>query len=304
MSPACFIAGDWGTSRLRLFLCDKEGAVLARAEGPGIAEAGDGCEPVLTERAQGWDPPGTKLPVILSGMVGSTIGWREAPYTPCPARAADIAKAALRFDANGRAIAIVPGLSCKNRSGVPDVMRGEETQIAGALRLFSALGQDSQLVCLPGTHVKWAMLEDGKVMQFQSALSGELFDLLSRHSVLARGSAPASVDHPAFAEGAALARTQSRAGLLHLLFSTRSRQLAGEIAKAETASYLSGLIVGADVAGALTLFPASCVTLICTPGLGSLYGAVLRRYDVRARLIDGDDAAHAGLADLFAALNL
>jgi 2-dehydro-3-deoxygalactonokinase len=303
MTQARFIAGDWGTSRLRLFLCDAAGAVLARAEGPGVAQAGDVCARVLAERAEAWDPAGAPLPAILSGMVGSTIGWREAPYAACPVRASDIARAALRFESEGRAIAIVPGLSCRNPSGVPDVMRGEETQIAGALRLGPELEQGRQLLCLPGTHAKWVLLEDGKVIHFQSTLSGEVFDLLSRHSVLARGSEAGSTDHPAFAAGVALAKTQSQAGLLHLLFSTRSRQLAGEIPKAEAASYLSGLIVSADVAGALALFQApGPVTLVCTPALGALYGRVLQEYAVPARLIDGDKAAHAGLVALFASL--
>jgi 2-dehydro-3-deoxygalactonokinase len=304
MSDAHFIAGDWGTSRLRLFLCDRAGSILDRAEGPGIAQAGDACERILAERAEAWDPAGAPLPAILSGMVGSTIGWREAPYAPCPVRAADIARASLRFDSRGRAIAIVPGLSCRNPAGVPDVMRGEETQIAGALRLMPELGQGRQLLCLPGTHAKWVLLEDGQVSHFQSTLSGEVFDLLSRHSVLARGSDGASPDHPAFMAGVALAKAQTGAGLLHLLFSTRSRQLAGELPKAQAASYLSGLIVGADVAGALALFQApGPVTLVCAPALGALYARVLQAYAVPARLIDGDDAAHAGLVALFASLD-
>lgn len=301
MNQAAYIAGDWGTSRLRLFLCGGAGTVLARAEGPGIAQAGDQCARILSELIQPWDREAV-LPVILSGMVGSTIGWREAPYAACPVKVSGIAQAALRFDHDGRAIAIVPGLSCTNKSGVFDVMRGEETQIAGALHLEPALAQGRRLLCLPGTHTKWALLEDGAVMQFQSALSGELFALLNQHSVLTRGSDPAGSDNAAFAEGVALAAAQTGAGLLHLLFSTRSRQLAGEIPKSQAASYLSGLVVGADVTGALALFAADAVTLVCTPALGGLYARVLADYKIPTRFIDGDDAAHAGLVHLFANL--
>lgn len=289
-----FIAGDWGTSRLRLFLCGGDGAVLERTEGPGIAEAGGRAGEILAGLAAAWD---ARLPAILSGMVGSTIGWREAPYLACPAAPGAIAKSALRFEDRGRAIAIVPGLSCTNASGLFDVMRGEETQLLGALRLQPGLARGRHLFCLPGTHAKWALVEDGAVIAFQTALSGELFALLSRHSVLARGAGEASPDHAAFGRGVAASRDP--AGLLHLLFSTRSRQLNGELPPAEAASYLSGLIVGAEVAAACRLFaPAGRVVLVCTPALAALYEAVLKTHDLAALALDGDEAVLAGLSFL------
>lgn len=298
-----FICGDWGTSRLRLFLCAAEGAVLERRDGPGIAEAGAQAGEVFAGLTADWK---AGLPAILSGMVGSTIGWREAAYCACPAAPSAIAQAALRFEeptsnGNGRRIAIVPGLSCTNASGLFDVLRGEETQLLGALRLRPDLAQGRHLFCLPGTHAKWVLVEDGAVIRFQTALSGELFALLSRHSVLARGAGEASPAHPAFAAGAAPAR--GSAGLLHLLFSTRSRQLSGEIPKAEAASYLSGLIVGAEIEAALRLFPADGpVVLVCTPALAALYEAVLQGHDRPAVAVDGDAAVLAGLSFLHSQL--
>jgi 2-dehydro-3-deoxygalactonokinase len=188
----------------------------------------------------------------------------------------------------------VPGLSCTNASGLFDVMRGEETQLLGALRLQPRFAKGRHLFCLPGTHAKWVLVEDGAVIRFQTALSGELFALLSQHSVLARGAGDVSPDHAAFAAGAAAARDE--AGLLHLLFSTRSRQLSGEIAQEEAASYLSGLIVGTEIAAALRLFaPQGQVVLVCTPALAALYGAVLARHDLGTTVLDGDDAVLAGL---------
>ena len=195
----------------------------------------------------------------------------------------------------------MPGLSCTNASGVFDVLRGEETQLLGALRLRPDLAQGRHLFCLPGTHAKWVLIEDGAVIRFQTALSGELFALLSRHSVLARGAGEASPAHPAFAAGAAAAR--GSAGLLHLLFSTRSRQLSGEIAREEAASYLSGLIVGAEIDAALRLFPADGpVVLVCTPALAALYEAVLQGHDRPAVAVDGDAAVLAGLSFLHSQL--
>lgn len=289
---ARFIGGDWGTSRLRLFLCGEDGHVLARREGPGIAEAGGRAQTVFAALAADWDKG---LPALLGGMAGSSIGWREAPYRPCPAALDTIAQAALRFTSDGRAIVLLPGLSCTNASGLFDVMRGEETQLLGALRLAPGLMQGRHLFCLPGTHAKWGLLEDGAVTRFQTALSGELFALLSRHSVLARGAGAVDPAHPAFRAGAEAGRGD--AGLLHLLFSTRSRQLNGEIAAADAASYLSGLIIGAEVEASLRLFaPTGEILLVCAPALAAPYQAVLAARGLGSRVLDGEQAALAGLA--------
>jgi 2-dehydro-3-deoxygalactonokinase len=296
MTNAAFIGGDWGTSRLRLFLCDDAGRVLARAEGPGAA-AGD-CAKTFADLTAQWD---RGLPAILSGMVGSTIGWREVPYMKCPLPLDRLASGALRFEAEGRPVAILPGLTCRNKTGMPDVMRGEETQLAGALRLGRSLGRGRRLFCLPGTHAKWVEVVDGAVTQFQTALSGELFDLLAKHSVLARDGGTAQADSPAFQQGLKAARDNRGAGLLHLLFSTRSRQLAGEIAKDQAASYLSGLIIGEDVAAAEELFHLDGpVTLICTPALAALYQVPLSQYG--ALVLDGEETARAGLLSAYRSL--
>src|SRR3569623_2587680 len=165
MSKAAFIAGDWGTSRLRLFLCDARGHVLARGEGEG-ASVPD-CAGRFAAAVAAWDSAHGALPAVLGGMVGSTIGWKEVPSLTCPAQPSAIAGAALRFAHDDRAIAIVPGLKCIGPTGAADVMRGEETQILGALRLYPELAIGRHVLCLPGTHAKWVEVEDGAVMQFQ-----------------------------------------------------------------------------------------------------------------------------------------
>ena len=298
MTEAAFIAGDWGTSRLRLYLCDASGNVLARGEGEG-ASAPD-CSARFAAAVAAWDKAHGQLPAVLAGMVGSTIGWREVPYLKCPAKPAAIADAALRFEADGRAIAILPGLSCKGKTGAPDVMRGEETQILGALRLHPNLAKGRHVFCMPGTHAKWVVVDDGAVTQFQTALSGELFELLRRHSVLARDSADVDPQSAAFSLGLDFARANRKSDLLHLLFSTRSRVVTGEMAKGDAGSYLSGLVLGKDIATAMALlevapFNMDPVQLICTPALAALYGKALATYDVKSAVIDGDRAALAGL---------
>jgi 2-dehydro-3-deoxygalactonokinase len=293
MTRAAFIAGDWGTSRLRLYLCDEGGHVLARGEGEG-ASVPD-CAARFSSAVSAWDRSHGALPAILSGMVGSTIGWKEVPYLKCPARPAAIAAAALRFDAGGRAVAILPGLSCIGKVGAPDVMRGEETQILGALRLHPELGQGRHVFCLPGTHAKWVAVNDGAVIQFQTALSGELFELLRRHSVLARDGGEVAVND-AFVRGLEFARANRDADLLHLVFSTRARVVTGEMPKEESASYLSGLVIGKDVASAALLFDLGAeVPLICAPSLATLYTRALAAYDIKTVMIDGDRAALSGL---------
>jgi 2-dehydro-3-deoxygalactonokinase len=300
MTEAAFIAGDWGTSRLRLYLCGRDGAVLDRREGEG-ASAPD-CAGRFAAAVADWDRTHGKLPAVLAGMVGSTIGWRDVPYLECPARPQTIAGAALKFKADGRSIAIAPGLKCINHAGAPDVMRGEEVQLLGALRLNPELAEGRHLLCMPGTHVKWVRLEDGAVSRFQTALSGELFELLSRHSVLARDGGSVDPESPAFALGLRTARDNPRSGLLHLLFSTRSRVVTGTMAKADAASYLSGLIVGADVGAALALFAPGRVPLVCSPLLAALYARALAAYGLDAPLIDGDAAALTGLVHIHADL--
>ena len=299
MTKPAFIAGDWGTTRLRLYLCDGDGAVLARSEGEGAAVPGHGVR--LAAMAAPWDSQHRKLPAVLGGMVGSTIGWKEVPYLACPARPQTIAQAALHFDHDGRAIAIAPGLTCTGLTGAPDVMRGEEVQILGALRLQPELAQGRHIFCMPGTHAKWVEVMDGAVTRFQTALSGELFQLLASHSVLAPGNGEVDADSPALKLGLTTARQQ--ADLLHLLFSTRSRVVTGQMAKADAASYLSGLILGKDVATAAALFGLKgAVQLVCTPSLAALYAVALADYGLAAASIDGDDAALSGLTAIHAEL--
>ena len=294
MSKAAFIAGDWGTSRLRLFLCDERGHVLARGEGEG-ASVPD-CGGRFAAAVAAWDKAHGVLPAVLGGMVGSTIGWKEVPYLKCPAKPDAIAGAALRFESGARAIAILPGLSCTGKTGAPDVMRGEETQILGALRLRPELSKGRHILCMPGTHVKWVVVEDGAVVQFQTALSGELFELVRRHSVLARDSGEVDGNSTAFAQGLDFARANEAADLLHLLFSTRSRVVTGQMPKADAASYLSGLVLGKDIGSARTLLDLkSPVQLICTAGLAALYAKVLQAYDLTSAVINGDEAALSGL---------
>lgn len=302
MSTPAFIAGDWGTSHLRLNLCDGEGRVLETKKGPGVGAVKGNVAGAFTELAASWN---TALPAVLCGMVGSTIGWREVRYLPCPIRPEAIASGTLRFTEGGRTVVLAPGLSCRNRLMAPDVMRGEETQILGALRLEPKLAEGRHVLCMPGTHTKWVSLNNGVIEHFLTAISGEMFEVLYRHSVLVNSKETLDiVGGPAFKRALEKTKHYPDAELIHLLFEVRSGQLNGEIKPRDAADYLSGLIIGQDVSGAKRFFRADLadshgVVVISTPRLGELYGEALKTREIEVRKIDGDAASVAGLNALY-----
>jgi 2-dehydro-3-deoxygalactonokinase len=302
MREVSFVAGDWGTSHLRLFLCDADGRVLDSAAGPGAADSAGQFEKIFDSLLTRWTAHRDGLPAVLCGMVGSSIGWLQAPYVACPARPEEIATACATLR-DGR-IRIVPGLSCRNRFAAPDFLRGEETQILGAMELHPTLRQGRRLLCLPGTHTKWVVLEEGAVSEFLTSVTGELFTLVRDHSVLVRAGdlAAGSSNTTAFRLGLAQFERFPRAQLLHRLFECRSRSLDGELAPDAAAWFLSGLLIASDIAGALEVLASSTdvrtVDLIGAPDLTELYAAGLGLQGFQTSRIDGAAAAIAGLAQV------
>lgn len=308
MRTGAYVAGDWGTSHLRLFLCAQDGEMLAQREGPGTAHLA--CDPAafaqtISSLTAPWRQSSGALAVWLCGMVGSRIGWREAAYVPCPADASTLSRAMLRFASDGRIVWIAPGVECINARGAPDVMRGEETQILGAHAQYPQLAEGHRVVALPGTHMKWVVMSAGRINTFHTSFTGELYALLSEHSTLMRTQAQPRVndepfDESAFQQGLERARNLRATPLSHLLFESRSRQLRGEMSGAQAHAFLSGLIIGQDVLGALELFEAEMaqnplVPLIGEPHLMHLYRLALAAHGLRALAIDASQATLAGL---------
>ncbi len=292
MREGAFIAGDWGTSNLRLFLCDSHGSVLDSTTGPGVAGSDGRCAQIFDSLTAKW---AATPPAVLCGMVGSNIGWIPVPYASCPATLVEIA--AHSMSVRDGAIRIIAGLSCRNRFAAPDFMRGEETQILGALALEPALRRGKQLLCLPGTHTKWALLSDGAVTEFLTAPTGELFNLLCNHSVLVRERG--EVTDAAFRGGLEQFARFPRAQLLGRLFECRSRTLSGELAARDAGAFLSGLLVASDIAGALEIFgEVTAVHLVGSPTLTRLYEQGLEHRHCRSTAIDGSAASLAGLAQV------
>ena len=270
MTPQ-LIGLDWGTTSCRAYLIGADGAVLERqTDGPGILKVENSAFGVALDAMIGrWD---TKLPVILSGMIGSRQGWVEAPYANCPAATENIVTALASIRHAGRTIALVPGLSCEN-GGMPDVMRGEETQILGALEMAK---QEGGVFLLPGTHSKWAGVTQGWITSFRTFMTGEVFGALKEHTILGRLMREGAPDADGFArgvrEGAALG---SAGALLNRVFATRTSGLMDKLADTALSDYLSGLLIGAEVAEA-TRKTQSAVTIIASPALAQRYTEALR----------------------------
>ncbi len=278
------IAVDWGTSSFRAYRVDAEGRVRERRSAPRgiLADAPGGFSTVLAEEIGAWlgEEPG---PIFMSGMIGSRQGWLEVPYVACPSAVDVVARACGKIDwAGWRAIYVAPGVSCRDPHGVPDVMRGEETQILGAIE---GLPEDA-VVCLPGTHSKYVRVSGRRILDFATHMTGEVFGALWRHSILGRlGDTDAVADEAAFNAG--VDRSAEGQGLLHHLFGVRTRGLFGEVPAAGLASYLSGLLIGHEIRAAASAAP---VSVIGTAELTRLYCRAFARCGVEARAVEGEPA--------------
>lgn len=299
MGVPSFIAGDWGTTHLRLFLCDPAGQLLERKVGPGAVAVRGEFATVFDALTADWMERSGRLPAILCGMAGSKIGWRQTPYVPAPTDPAQLAAACVALRAG--AIRIVPGLSCRNRFDAPDLMRGEETQVLGALQLQPHLARGRHLLCLPGTHTKWVIIEEGVIAEFLTVPTGELFDLVCRHSVLVDQQSRGRLDIEAFERAVAEFARYPSAQLMHRLFQCRSRWLTADLRAESTASFLSGLLIACDLEESSEVFAASSIDTVHVIGaapLAHLYARAFAARKCTTRCIDGERASLAGLAHL------
>lgn len=284
-----WIAVDWGTSQLRVWAM-AAGRVLAAArsdDGMGRLSPA-GFEPALLRLIEPW-LGAAQMRVVACGMVGARQGWAEAPYRPVPC--APVAPGALmkvmsdpRLD-----VRIVPGLSQSKPAA--DVMRGEETQIAGVL---ATLPDFDGIVCLPGTHTKWAHLSAGEVVSFQTFLTGEMFALLAGQSVLRHSVGSEGWDDAAFAEAVADAIT-SPARVAARLFGLRAEALLADLAPETARARLSGLLIGAELAAARPYWLGQRVVIVGADALAGAYAAALAAQGVAAETLPAEAMTLAGL---------
>jgi 2-dehydro-3-deoxygalactonokinase len=284
-----YIAVDWGTTNRRAWRLDSGGAVAGEMEDDqGILSVAEGGFHSAVERIRARLGD---LPMLMAGMVGSNRGWMEAPYVPCPAGLPEVASRLLWIE--GERAAIVPGVSY-DLDGAADVMRGEEVQLLGAYA-EGWIGPDS-ILCHPGTHNKWVRLEDGRIAAFRTIMTGELFNLLKAHSILADLLAEPAEPGPAFEAG--VRHGLDRDDLTAELFSVRARTLLGKAPREEASAYVSGLLIGADLKVGLRLAGESEVVTIGRPELTRLFMAALESTGRSSRAIDGEAAFLAGIRHL------
>jgi 2-dehydro-3-deoxygalactonokinase len=269
---AALIALDWGTTSLRAYLFDAAGEVLAtRISTAGImnlpvpAEEG-GFDAAFDEACGVWLADAPRLPVVAAGMVGSAQGWVQAPYVETPASADALVAGIVKVrTASGSELAVVPGVL--EPGALPNVMRGEETQVFGALR--DAAAPQTTLIGLPGTHAKWVVVEGGRIARFFTFMTGEVYAALTAHTILGRTmKRPAEPDTSAFVRGVTVAREQGCAGLLATAFSSRTLGLTGQLAADEQPDYLSGVVIGHELLGLEATLARRDVSLAaCAPQL-------------------------------------
>ena len=291
------IAIDWGTSSLRGARLGPMGQVLESREFPrGILTVPPGqFESVFHELFGDWmQVPGALC--LISGMAGSRQGWQEAPYCPCPAGFAELSQHLLWLQPDR--IALVPGLSCLDADTLhtPDVMRGEEIQIFGALHMA---GRDSATLVLPGTHSKWVQVQAGRVRRFQTFMTGEVFALMGQHSILGKTMDLAGpFDEAAFVQG--LHQAPQPGGVLHHLFSVRTLGLFDRLSAAAQPSYLSGLLIGEELRHQDLKTSAGPVLLIGSEALTLRYTLALQHLRIPCQS-RGAEATWAGLFALASA---
>lgn len=290
-SPFC-VAVDWGTSSFRLWVMDADGQSLSESRGDeGMAvAAAQGFPDVLTAHLAAANAP-ADTPIVISGMAGARQGWREAAYVRTPAQLASIPAQAISVDFGGRDVRILPGVA-QSTPGAEDVMRGEETQLLGAASSFG-----DGLVCIPGTHSKWATLNHGHIESFTTYMTGELYALLGAQSILSHGVAMDAEIPPGNTDFlAAIGEMQTKgAALTEKLFSIRARGLLGAGDAASGAARLSGLLIGAEISAATNGGAVKHATLLAAGATSRLYAAALTATGVDVTTLDAEAAARKGL---------
>ncbi len=289
-TPFC-AAVDWGTTNFRLWLLGGNGETLAeRTSAEGMrACLPDRFEQVLESHLAALGAPGD-LPVIVAGMAGARGAWCEAPYLETPARLSGLHASAVRVGRTRRDVRILPGI-CQRRAGSEDVMRGEETQLSGAV----AEGLQSALFCLPGTHSKWARVEGGILLSFLTCMTGELFSIVSQHSVLhgLLQEAQEETAMPPFRE--AVEEMLAGAPLTARLFNLRAAALLDPARARQSRARLSGLLIGAEIAAAIREFGKGPVVLVARGETAAAYETAIAVAGLEVATRDATDLTRGAL---------
>ena len=296
MLTASYVAVDWGTSSFRLWVVDEKGNILNTIIGPyGMSLLKPFEYENVLEKALQNVGITTSLPVIISGMAGSAQGWCEAPYLSTPTQLDWLSEKAKRPKSRYRQVHILPGVKQKKPA---DVMRGEETQIAGFLTVHP---QFDGVVCLPGTHTKWVRLSAKEIVSFRTFMTGELFSLLSKQSVLKHCVADQGWSEPDFLQAVddAISSPQQ---LSARLFGLRAEGLINDMPEAVARARLSGYLIGLELSGAKAYWLGQDLVAIGAPELSRLYALALKSQGLSCRVVRGDDMTLEGIRSAHKAL--
>lgn len=289
------IAGvNWGSTSFRAYRIAADGTLRdERVEHAGISSLDRaGMATTFASAMTGWEGLSARY---ASGMIGSNVGWVETPYVECPIQASALANESIRTAIGGIEVSIIPGLTCRRADGMPDIMRGEEVEILGALSILDGSGGEF-LIVLPGTHTKWVRASDGAPVGFFTAMSGELYDRLTKQGLLASVVDGDAVVGEVFSAGVRQGSAR-RLGLGTELFSVRARVIRGELHRSEAASFLRGLLIGSEFAAASELLGAiegRRTVLVVNAALSVLYRIALAERSVEATVLDGREACVRG----------
>jgi 2-dehydro-3-deoxygalactonokinase len=288
---------NWGSTNFRAYRMTADGELIEEYSEPAGVSRLDrqGMSNLIDALMQRWNVSG---PVYASGMIGSNIGWQAVPYAEAPAGLADVAVAAVPVRIGTAAVLLIPGISCKRAyDGGPDIMRGEEVELFG----FSAMQpQWNGLVALPGTHTKWVRFDGGRIIDFFTSMSGELYDRLTAAGLLASIVEGEAEDGPVFLDGVRIGR-ERKLGLSTLLFGARAHVISGQLERTAAASFIRGLLIGSEIADAQAMHPdldGALVPLIGNGPLCKLYRSALASIGVDSCPVDSQAACLAGFRAL------
>ena len=287
------IFGDWGNSSGRLHLCARDGSVIETVKVVGAKDT-TAHQSVFLEATEKWRAEYDISSALICGAIGSNIGWHEVGYVALPADHSEMLSMGTTFKLGEMDITLLGGVKIeRNIIDLPDTLRGEETQSFGWMALT---GLTDGIICLPGTHTKWVLIEDGKIAQLNTGLSGELFEIVSRHSLLTRGAELFETPNAAFENGVKVAARENPPALIQTLMSVRNKQLFGQMQPRMANSYLAGLIIGEDVRESVKLFAAKKVHIIGSSVTAAHYEKALNMFAVETLRYDDQGCILAGLS--------
>lgn len=294
MATEPVILGDWGSTRLRLWLrCG--GATVASHEAPGLLVAREDPAQALRSALSRFDARAKRRRIVLCGMAGTRDGLAEAGYVPCPGGVEEWVGASLSTSLDEFPITILPGFACRDREARPDVMRGEETQVFGALALHGEKAGHPRTIVLPGTHSKWVSVKGDRIALFATCPTGEIHARLAGSSLAPEANNdPGTDDSEGFLLGIERARTGG--ALIASLFEARAARMLDAWTGTRARSFLSGLLIGSEIAAmAQRLEPRVLPLLVGSPDLVRLYRTAFERFGLACRTADGESCTLRGL---------